>query len=172
MADGYRIEYREIGQDDQGPGIGGSHRSSHRARRADRGLRTDSLPILATGDHAVEGRLKKDQPTLGICLGAQIMARALGARVTQGGKGDRLDESLLRKLEESHPSIDLAGAKVLHWHGDTFEIPRGSAVGLHLCIHGSGLSWGQRGLAVQFVRRVRYQRWSDGILAMRASSPL
>ena len=79
----------------------------------------------------LKARLLADRPTLGICLGAQLMARALGARVypgmekeigwkplqlTQAGK-----DSCIRYLDASFTSM-------LHWHGDTFDLPDGSTL--------------------------------------------
>src|ERR1700743_3857799 len=90
---------------------------------------TDSYPFLAAEIALIEQRLSRHAPVLGICLGAQLMAKALGARVYPGpvkeigwgrvaltGEGAA---SCLSPLQED-------GAVVLHWHGDTFDLPDGA----------------------------------------------
>lgn len=86
---------------------------------------TDNYPFLTREIDLLERRLAQGLPTLGICLGAQLMAKALGARVYAGrvkeiGWGsitlsDAGHASCLKPLAESAP--------VLHWHGDTFDLP-------------------------------------------------
>jgi GMP synthase (glutamine-hydrolysing) len=90
---------------------------------------TDAYPFLAREIGILERRLGQGRPTLGICLGAQLMAKALGARVFPGpvkevgwGGIDLTAEgraSALAPLGED-------GAMVLHWHGDTFDLPEGA----------------------------------------------
>ena len=67
-------------------------------------------------------------PVLGVCLGAQLMARAAGARVWSGAKKEigfyRI--SLTQEGMEDRLLLGLpAEFTVFQWHGDTFEIPTG-----------------------------------------------
>ncbi len=90
------------------------------------------FPHLKTEMALIEKALKKNLPVLGICLGAQLIAKTLGARIypnnekeigwydvcpTQNAKSDRL-------LVKFRPT-----EKIFQWHGDTFDIPN-SAVHL------------------------------------------
>jgi GMP synthase (glutamine-hydrolysing) len=86
---------------------------------------SDAYPFLNDETRLLERRLAQDRPTLGICLGSQLMARALGARVYPGaireiGWGP---VELNSDGEASCLSALGSGGPVLHWHGDTFDLP-------------------------------------------------
>jgi GMP synthase (glutamine-hydrolysing) len=71
-------------------------------------------------------RVAAGRPTLGICLGSQLLAAALGARVGPGPTRE-VGYAPVRLLPaaEGSPLRHLAGVPVLHWHGDTFDLPAG-----------------------------------------------
>ena len=84
-------------------------------------------PFLNRELALIEKRLKAARPTLGICLGAQLMARALGARVYPGKKELGWAPLSLTEAGQRSPLRFIAPeAKVLHWHGDTFDLPAGA----------------------------------------------
>jgi GMP synthase (glutamine-hydrolysing) len=69
-------------------------------------------------------RLEADRPTLGVCLGAQMMAAALGGEVYAGpAKEVGFHPIALQPAAEDSPLRHLAGVPMLHWHGDTFTLP-------------------------------------------------
>lgn len=90
----------------------------------------DRYPHLATETRLVQEAIERDVPVLGICLGAQLIARALGASVRQneGVEIGWYDVSLTEE-GESDPMLShfQCTERVFQWHRDTFEIPDGAA---------------------------------------------
>jgi GMP synthase (glutamine-hydrolysing) len=85
-----------------------------------------TYPWLVDELGVLERRLAEGRPTLGICLGAQLIARACGKKVYPG-KGKEIGFSPIVATAEGRSSClaPLADAdwRVLHWHGDTFDLP-------------------------------------------------
>ena len=136
-------------------------------------------PCIAEEIEAVRQRLAADAPTLGICLGSQIMAAAMSARVYPGRAGKEIGWSAL-KLTDAGASGALAEigpekTSVLHWHGDTFDLPpqarllASSGQYLH-----QAFSVGRRALALQFhpeVAAAELETWFIGHTLEISSSP-
>lgn len=87
----------------------------------------DRFPALAAEREWLAEAARRELPVLGICLGAQLLARALGAEVRPGERKEigfapievsAADDPILGALA---PSTD-----VLHWHGDIFDLPDGA----------------------------------------------
>lgn len=74
-------------------------------------------------------RLSAKKPTLGICLGAQVLAMALGAEVKAMGYKE-IGFFPLQLTQAGQNSIleNFENQNVLHWHGDTFALPSGAAL--------------------------------------------
>jgi len=71
-------------------------------------------------------RLEQDLPTLGVCLGSQMIAAALGAPVYSGGRMELgFAPVTLNPAGAESPLRHLDGVPVLHWHSDTFDLPAG-----------------------------------------------
>ena len=88
---------------------------------------TESYPYLKTELDLVRMRLESRQPLLGVCLGAQMMAHALGSRVYPG-KAREIGWGTVSLTVDGRlsPLRYLEGVPVLHWHGDTFDVPSGA----------------------------------------------
>jgi GMP synthase (glutamine-hydrolysing) len=110
-------------------------------------------PFLLDELELIRQRLASGKPMLGICLGAQLIARALGANVTaMGHKEIGFAPVTLTDAGRTSVLAPLAqGTPVLHWHGDQFDIPV-QAVRLaatDACPH-QAFSVGDQVLALQF----------------------
>lgn len=86
-----------------------------------------AYPFLAEEKLAIAARVGAGRPTLGICLGAQLLADVLGAEVAATGRHE-IGYAPLTLTTEGERSVlaPLAGVPVLHWHGDQFAIPSGA----------------------------------------------
>ncbi|MGE6786587.1 glutamine amidotransferase [Ensifer adhaerens] len=126
-AAGFEIEYRDVGDEDYlsfdplepdlvivlGGPIGV--------------YEDEAYPFVAEEIALLQARLAGDRPTLGICLGAQLIARALGARVYASGlKEIGFSPLSLTAAGQASPLRHLADVAVLHWHGDTYDLPAGA----------------------------------------------
>ena len=84
-------------------------------------------PFIADELALVRKRLENRRALLGICLGAQMIARALGAHVySMGVKEIGYAPLTLTPEGEASPLSALGDVPVLHWHGDQFDIPAGA----------------------------------------------
>jgi GMP synthase (glutamine-hydrolysing) len=90
---------------------------------------TAAYPFLAPEIALIRGRLAADRPTLGICLGAQLMAVALGGKVGPG-PAKEIGYAPIVPAADPGPLAPLADAgwRVLHWHGDQITAPPGAVV--------------------------------------------
>lgn len=121
-AQGYAVSTLEAGIDDLGA-----------ARDADLlivlggpiGAYEDDLyPFLNDELDLIEARLRHPQPMIGICLGAQLIARASGMRVYPGRQKE-IGWAPVTLTEDgaASPLAAIGRLPVLHWHGDTFDLP-------------------------------------------------
>jgi GMP synthase (glutamine-hydrolysing) len=87
----------------------------------------DRHPGLAAEREWLAEAASRDLPVLGICLGAQLLARALGAEV-RPGEGPELGYAPVEILDPEDPILGALAPSttVLHWHGDVFDLPEGA----------------------------------------------
>lgn len=126
-------------------------------------------PFLIDELRLLEQRLTADLPILGICLGAQLIARALGARVYPGAEKE-IGWSNIELSEAGHNSplvhLDVEQTPVLHWHGDTFDLPEGATrLASNSLYENQAFSWGKACMGLQFhleVTPLGLERWFIG----------
>jgi GMP synthase (glutamine-hydrolysing) len=120
-------------------------------------------PFLRAEIALLETALRDGRPVLGVCLGAQLLAHAAGARVganvgrDREGRETRVREvgwgpvTFLGRADE--PVLAGLGAEetVLHWHGDTFDLPAGAVrlASTALC-NNQAFRLGTRAFGLQF----------------------
>jgi GMP synthase (glutamine-hydrolysing) len=130
----------------------------------------DAYPFLELEIELLRARLASRRPTLGICLGAQLMAAAMGANVYPGSHGRELGWAPISAASDSVPGwfqVLLAPQlRVLHWHSDTFDLPAGAT---HLAktaqYANQAFTFGNYALALQFhpeVALLGLERWYVG----------
>lgn len=125
-------------------------------------------PFIVPELKLIEKALSSDMPVLGICLGAQLMARAAGSVVYQGETkeigwyglsltSDGLKDPLFAGLPEDFT--------VFQWHGDTFDVPKGATLlASSLRYPNQMLRIGKNSYALQFhleVMDVMVREWID-----------
>ncbi|MDE8654712.1 glutamine amidotransferase [Novosphingobium album (ex Liu et al. 2023)] len=112
---------------------------------------TDAYPFLNTECNMVKARLDAGLPVLGICLGAQIIAAALGAKVAATGvKEIGFAPVALTDAGTKGPLHHLADMPVLHWHGDAFDLPDGAELLATTPVANQAFAIGPHVLALQF----------------------
>lgn len=131
----------------------------------------EAYPFIDAEIDLIRTRLVNQRPTVGICLGAQLMAAALGARVYPGTQGKEIGWAPLQAGKDIALYPGFAdwvspGLRVLHWHGDTFDLP---AKAHHLAgtaaYPNQAFALGRYGLGLQFHSEVTAQgleRWYVG----------
>jgi len=110
------------------------------------------FPWLAREKRLIRQAVDAGRPVLGVCLGAQLMASSLGARVYPNAereigwfpvRGIALSDSALFAFP---PSL-----MAFHWHGETFDLPPGAAhlASSEACAN-QAFQFGRRAIGLQF----------------------
>lgn len=89
----------------------------------------DQFPWLSAEKTLIRQAVDNGKRVLGICLGAQLIAAAMGARVFKNPLPEIGWFEIRRPLTASkHPlgTVLPERMEVLHWHGDTFQLPTGA----------------------------------------------
>jgi len=115
---------------------------------------TNKYSFLAKEEEFLKRAIKRNIPILGICLGAQLLAKARGAKVakaslkeigwynvslTEEGKKDKIFKDLDKNLH------------VFEWHEDTFELPcKSRLLATSKSCHNQAVKFGKKAWGLQF----------------------
>lgn len=135
----------------------------------------EAYPFLTRERDILTARLEMNRPTFGVCLGAQLVAAGMGARVFPSGVKEIGFSALsLTKVGCEGPLRHLADTPVMHWHGDTFDLPEGTAhlASTKLCAH-QAFARGANIMGVQFhveAGAAELERWLTAYAAELAGA--
>ena len=92
---------------------------------------TEQYPHLKEEIRLIQDALEREIPVLGVCLGSQLLARALGTEVGPTGAKE-LGWGEIKTTNEAFydPLFGALGESftAFHWHGDAFELPEGATL--------------------------------------------
>jgi len=86
-------------------------------------------PFLSDEIRLIESALEHEKPVLGVCLGSQLLASALGATIRQGKQKEIGWRAVTLTDAATRDELWQAVASpftAYHWHGDVFDLPHGA----------------------------------------------
>lgn len=117
-----------------------------------------NFPWLKTEKEFIRQAIKANKVVIGICLGAQLIAQVLGAKVYKN-KFTEIGWFPVEVFETAEKTNLLQNKiTVFHWHGDSFDIPAGAvlAASSEACIN-QAFRYGKKVLGLQFHLEVTKQ---------------
>jgi GMP synthase (glutamine-hydrolysing) len=112
------------------------------------------LPWLAGERQLIRDAVQAGMPFWGVCLGAQLLAASLGARVYSGPAPEvgLLPVTLTREARDDPVFAEAPGAlPTLQWHGDTFDLPAGAQLLATSSVYtNQAFRWGRAAYGLQF----------------------
>lgn len=108
-------------------------------------------PWLTPEKKLIARAMEQGLALLGVCLGAQMMAAALGAPIYRASEKEIGWFPVQRVSQEGLGSLFPPSFTPLHWHGDTFDLPRGAVrLASTGCVPNQAVQFGPRALGLQF----------------------
>lgn len=164
---GFSVAYHEAGTDNPGDpalrtadlvvSLGGPMSANDEA----------NYPYIPYELAALRARIAGERATLGICLGGQLMARALDATVRRM-EAPEICWSRLSLLEAAQGTalVHFAQTHVVQWHEDTFDLPRGATLlaSTAVCAN-QAFAIGKHALGLQFhpeITQDELEHWVAG----------
>ena len=162
---GFRVRYFEAGVDDLKPAL--NYEGLTIILGGPIGVyETEDYPFLIEEIEGLKQRLNANKPTIGICLGAHLIAHALGAKVYAGHQKEIGWSPLEIKNLDQNPLSGLENIHVLHWHGDTFDLPSQATLLASSEIYpNQAFAVGNNILALQFhleINQHSFEKWLIG----------
>lgn len=112
----------------------------------------DNLPYLLREQDLIKDAIKNNTPTLGICLGSQLIAQAGGGIVYKGEKkeiGWRYVYLTASSRHDIFSGINNRIIRVFQWHGDTYDLPGSAKILAHSDLYPQAFRIGSA-LGIQF----------------------
>lgn len=125
----------------------------------------DNLPYLQEEQKLIKKSVEENIPVLGICLGSQLIAKTFGGKVYRGPKNEiGFYNDLVPEANTNLFSGFDNPFTVFHWHGDTFDLPKGATRLVHSESYTNQAFQFQSAVGLQFHLEVNHEMinlWLD-----------
>ena len=124
----------------------------------------DNLSFLLKEQELIRNAIKNKVPVLGICLGSQLIAHAIGGRVYRGSKKEIgwCDVSITANgHKDLFKGIRDSTLRIFQWHGDTYDLPSTATILASSALYPQAFKFGSA-IGLQFhveVNREMIKRW-------------
>lgn len=126
----------------------------------------DNVKYLKREQELIRRALKQEIPVLGICLGSQLIAQAIGGNVYKGGKKEIGWFNVMLNPaghKDLFKGINSRSIRVFQWHGDTYDLPPKATIMASSELYPQAFRFGSA-IGIQFhmeVNDVMIQRWAQ-----------